>query len=462
MSLDTSKDYNRILWEGIRAAKDGSKNLAWALLTQATKLNPSDATPWLWLTEATDDPLEKAECLEKALALNPRIVAAQRGLEKLRTARGYLGKSTVFNAEDVILKNQTDGTVVATAKDTFFCPKCGAPMEFNIHTTTFSCPYCGLVHEIEESSAADREQVLARVLPTERGHRWASAQHLMICGQCGANSLWPAGQTAVECPYCGSRQLLQSEAIEDLIDPQGIAIMQVDEKQAAEKIVQWLGRGWTTPDDFKESAWQSLLRPAYYPFWTFDGTLEINWSCSVNESFNKNQKWVGRTGVEFEMFDDVLIPGLKSMKDKTLRKLGIFYLKDVIDFKPEYLAGWPALTYDRSLAQAILLAREIIVRKVRQELHFRVLPGIQKQDFRTGGLNWHDMTYKLILLPVWIGQYRYKGKTYPIMVNGQTGHVTGGKPKDTVKAIGIILSIIVTVIVLGLIGAIIASVIGWI
>ena len=107
--------------------------------------------------------------------------------------------------------------------------------------------------------------------------------------------------------------------------------------------------------------------------------LIIHWSCEINEGTSNSPRWVGRSGVEFEMFDDVLIPGLTSLKFKTLDKLGKFYLKDVVEFKPDYLAGWPALTYNRPLAKATLLAREQVVRRVRRELHSRVMPGQQKR-----------------------------------------------------------------------------------
>jgi hypothetical protein len=72
------------------------------------------------------------------------------------------------------------------------------------------------------------------------------------------------------------------------------------------------------------------------------------------------------------------------------------------------------------------------------------------------------MTFKHVLLPVWIGRYRYKGQEYKIMVNGQTGVVAGDKPKDTLKLLGIILSVVATLIVLGLIFVIIATRMGWI
>jgi DNA-directed RNA polymerase subunit RPC12/RpoP len=456
---DSGQDYERVLREGIRAAQDGSKNLAWTLLKQASQMRPHEVQPWLWMTETTDDPGEKEEYLERALALDPRNIAARRGLEKIR---GENSKQPLFQPDEISLKRETDEPVVAKTKETFSCPNCGAPLEYLLQANALSCLHCGLVQEITERSAVDDEQDMARILPTERGHRWAASQHQMVCEQCGAHSLWAIGQTAAECPYCGSRQLLESEETQGLVDPHGIAIMKVNESQAMESVLQWLGKGWTVPDDLMEAARRSLLRSAYYPFWTFDGTAEMSWTGYVDQGYGDNHNWVKREGTEYEMFDDVLVPGLTSFKFKTLNNLGDFYIKDIVEFKPEYLAGWPAMTYDRPLAKATLLAREQIARKLRREINSRALQGRYKRDFRAGNLNWSDMTFKHILLPLWIGTYRYKGGEYPVMINGQTGKVTGEKPRDTFKVFGIIVSIIVTIIVLGLIGVIVASMTGWI
>ena len=46
---------------------------------------------------------------------------------------------------------------------------------------------------------------------------------------------------------------------------------------------------------------------------------------------------------------------------------------------------------------------------------------------------YHDMTFKLMLLPVWIACYLYAGKTYNILVNGRTGEVAGERPYSAVK-----------------------------
>ena len=65
MRFTSSRNYESLLREGITAARNGSKNLAWTLLNQATQMMPLDPTPWLWLTETTDDLAEKIEYLEK-------------------------------------------------------------------------------------------------------------------------------------------------------------------------------------------------------------------------------------------------------------------------------------------------------------------------------------------------------------------------------------------------------------
>jgi hypothetical protein len=39
-------------------------------------------------------------------------------------------------------------------------------------------------------------------------------------------------------------------------------------------------------------------------------------------------------------------------------------------------------------------------------------------------------SYKLVLLPVWIANYRYKNELFPVAVNGQTGNVAGRVPRS--------------------------------
>lgn len=120
------------------------------------------------------------------------------------------------------------------------------------------------------------------------------------------------------------------------------------------------------------------------------------------------------------------------------------------------------MTYDRPLAKANLMAREQVVHSVRKTLHSRVMVTQQKRNLDTGAVNWTDMTFKHVLLPIWTGTYTYKDNEYKILINGQTGKVNGDKPRDTVKTFAIIASVIATLLALGLIGLVVAVSMGWI
>jgi hypothetical protein len=58
----------------------------------------------------------------------------------------------------------------------------------------------------------------------------------------------------------------------------------------------------------------------------------------------------------------------------------------------------------------------------------------------------HDsVTFKLMLLPVWIACYLHAGKTYNILVNGRTGEVVGERPYSAAKIAAAVLAAVVLI-----------------
>ena len=54
----------------------------------------------------------------------------------------------------------------------------------------------------------------------------------------------------------------------------------------------------------------------------------------------------------------------------------------------------------------------------------------------------HDnVTFKHILLPVWISTYRYSNKPYRFLINGRTGEVQGERPWSWAKILILVLGI---------------------
>jgi DNA-directed RNA polymerase subunit RPC12/RpoP len=440
------QQFERLVNAGIAAIKSNERKVARTLLLKATEMKTTDPRPWLWLSATTDDPEEQRNYLEYALAADPGNGSARRGLVLLS---GKLDKSRLLAEGEQVLPRQPSEPEDATTNQVFLCSNCGGRLNFEPGQESVVCEFCCSIQHFEGKKAADSaEQVLDFVLPTTRGHRGAEAQHRLSCSQCGAVLILAVAEKSNQCPYCGSRQLIESVETGELIDPQVIGLAKLNTQKAIQYLKNWLDKGLFTPDDLKNLARPSFLRPAYYPFWTFDGTCEMHWSCEVNSGIGSYPDWNIREGVECEMFDDIMVSGLHNLSRKQLAEIEPFQLKEVVEFEPECLAGWNVLAYDIPLSDASLTAREIVARKLRRTLYQRVRIELQKRNLQAGAIEWSGLTFKHVLLPLWVGTYHYREQNYRILINGQTGKISGEKPRDRIKVAAFMVVVIAAIMLI--------------
>ena len=60
----------------------------------------------------------------------------------------------------------------------------------------------------------------------------------------------------------------------------------------------------------------------------------------------------------------------------------------------------------------------------------------------------HSIAFRHVLVPVWIATYKYGGKRFQFLVNGQNGHVFGNKPLSFRKMYMVVAAIVAVVIFL--------------
>jgi hypothetical protein len=104
-----------------------------------------------------------------------------------------------------------------------------------------------------------------------------------------------------------------------------------------------------------------------------------------------------------------------------LKDIEPFPLNELVEFSPEYVVGWLALTYDYPLSDAMLRAREKVIKEVTRNLNANVLPGEAKRNLTTGAGMWAGSP-KHVLLLIWVARILIK-QAYRLLVNGQTGKV---------------------------------------
>lgn len=338
------------------------------------------------------------------------------------------------------------------------CPACGGVLDFNPTKGKMVCPYCDSEYEIE----VDNPAFVAKELDFDAAENsacydWKAPTKSVVCKSCGAETIYEAQEIASECPYCGSNQVMEAGS-EHIMAPGGIVVFKLDAKQASELFRKWIGKKFFCPKLAKESAKPKAFKGLYVPFWTFD--------CSTTSSYtaqygikkrggnNSDIKWYKTIGVYKHNFDDVLICGSKKQNDSMLRGLEPFNTKDVVEYKPEYLAGFMAERYTLRMKDAWERAKnkmsEILYRTIKDEVK------VEHRTEHVRGVLFStihkNITYKYLLLPVWASSFIYNGKVYHFMVNGQTGKVSGKTPISWVKVAFVVVAFIAAIILLEYMG----------
>ena len=100
-------------------------------------------------------------------------------------------------------------------------------------------------------------------------------------------------------------------------------------------------------------------------------------------------------------------------------------------YRPEYLAGFRAESYTVQLDEGYKEARDYMNRMIVRNVKFDI--GGDRQKIGSLDTQIGTLTFKHVLLPVWMAAYKYRGKTYRFVVNGRTGTVQGERPYSAWK-----------------------------
>jgi len=147
----------------------------------------------------------------------------------------------------------------------------------------------------------------------------------------------------------------------------------------------------------------------------------------------------------------VLVLASRSLPKRFTDGLEPWDLSALEPYAPQYLAGFRAEGYAVELDEGFTEAREIMDRAIARDVRFDI--GGDRQRIHDIQTQISDVTFKHVLLPVWLAAYKYRGETYRFVVNGRTGRVQGERPWSAWK---IALAVIAGLLVAGAVGYVIA------
>ena len=348
----------------------------------------------------------------------------------------------------------------------FPCKQCGAKLDFAPGTDALKCPYCGAETKIPQSEEhieeLDFRQYLAKV---EDEHDTHEAQRVK-CDTCGAETTMPPETVSAICPFCGDNLVLTGRSSR-LLKPKALLPFKVTQKQAFEDFRKWISRLWFAPSKLRQYAQsEGKLAGIYVPYWTYDsdttsfyrGERGDDYWDTETYSENENGRWVTKTrqvrrtrwtaasGTVWNRFDDVLVLGSKSLPRKYADRLEPWDLPNLVSYSDEYLSGFRAESYQIGLADGFDIARAIMDEKIRESVARDI--GGDHQRINSVKTAYDKITFKHILLPVWLSAYRYMDKVYRILINARTEEVQGERPFSMWKIAGAIAAVLAVILVL--------------
>jgi hypothetical protein len=249
-----------------------------------------------------------------------------------------------------------------------------------------------------------------------------------------------------------------SGSVSRQIKPEGLLPFKVSGKEAFEQFRKWIGKLWFAPSQLKQYAQsESKLAGVYVPFWTYDSdtttaytgergdyyyttetyTEEENGRTVTRTREVRHTRWTSVSGTVFNNFDDILILASKSLPKKYTDRLEPWDLTNLVPYADEYLSGFRAESYQVSLPQGFEEAKQIMESAIESSIRRDI--GGDEQQIHSAQTQYGSITFKHILLPVWLSAYRFREKIYRILINARTGEVQGERPFSAWKIAGAVL-----------------------
>jgi Zn finger protein HypA/HybF involved in hydrogenase expression len=352
----------------------------------------------------------------------------------------------------------------------FTCPGCGAALTWNAAAGAMTCDHCGQKQAVAVDGRAN-----IRSIPIEEGMRLAqrglgTAVQTVGCKDCGATVNVGEGERTTKCAFCGSAQVLAQATDANSIRPESLVPFGVTKQVANERFGLWLKSLWFRPNDLTRMGKVEEMGGVYVPYWSFDSAVQSQWSAERGWNYQETEtyeetdangnramqtrqvqktRWEPASGYRQDQYFGVLVCAGKGLPETLAAKFVSFDVAQLVPYQPQFLAGWRAESYTLDLMPGWQRGQGIIASS--QETRCMKDIGGDTSRGLTVANDYQQVAFKHVLLPVWIAAYRYNGKVYRFLVNGQTGEIVGDAPWSVAKIALFVLFI------LAIIGGIVAA-----
>jgi len=251
------------------------------------------------------------------------------------------------------------------------------------------------------------------------------------CDACGGSVAFDAGRQAARCLFCGSVAVHADDRDEAPLCPDAMLPFEITHEQADERYRRWARSSWWHAAPLRHLAIE--LHELLLPVWCFEAALETHWAGLVSARTRSGAK--PRAGVEHAELS-ARVPASMGLQEAELLALQPFREGAATRFDDGRPHEVPALS-ERAAAEE---ARA----QLQQEHLRRIIKAHGLTRGRCSGLV-RVREARLLMVPIYIGSVRHRGRPWRFVINGQTGAVVGRAPLDRRK-IAVVVAVAVAVV----------------
>ena len=333
---------------------------------------------------------------------------------------------------------------------TYKCPNCGGALTFDAELQRSRCDFCLSTFTDDELSDTRAQKIFEEQDREDRA--FAEELNEYRCQSCGAEIVTDKSTVASFCYYCHNPVVLL-ERVTGVHKPSKIIPFRFDKDEAKSVFLRYAKKKWFLPKDYFSPEQSDKITGVYYPFWVVDSDASALFTATGRKiktwrvgdyRYTETSQFAVKRGGEIH-FEDITASALSTEDKNMLEGILPYEMNEHIDFSIPYLQGFQAKKKDLSRDALSAEIRRRMNRYSEQLLSDTVRGYHSVTDKRTD-ITLRNSHWEYTLMPIWILNYKRRGKNYTYAMNGSTGKIYGELPISVPK--------------LSILGAVTAAVVG--
>ncbi len=322
------------------------------------------------------------------------------------------------------------------------CPCCGAGLIFGEENQKMLCQYCDNEFELEAvkdfNDSQGQEDTEEYTRQEDSAAQWTEQEQedlrAFLCPACAGEIITDANTAATFCPYCGNPSII-TERVSNGLKPEGVIPFKTSKEDARAAFKKLCSGKPLLPRMFMNEQQLERITGMYVPFWLYDCDSDFQGRYNATRVHTwSDRKYIYTKTDHFLLtreadasFSGIPMDGSTKMDDTFMESIEPFDYRAMVDFDTAYLSGFLADKYDVPSESGKDRVRQRADSSIHDMLQSTFL-GFATVIPASKQLRINQSRAKYVLMPVWMLNTTYKGKTYTFAMNGQTGKMTGTLP----------------------------------